>query len=139
MNNSHTKIYAAAGAQFCGYSLVRRIAAGCLIAAASMSAAQAGPRDKEAQRASQMQQREAFRERMQAAPQQGRGDQRQFDSREFEARAEEQRRNLQIEQEQNANAEAFRRSGRLTPDERRDLRRQINEAGNEIYPDRRRR
>jgi hypothetical protein len=27
-----------------------------------------------------------------------------------------------------------RRSGRMTPDERRDLRRQINEAGMDLYP-----
>jgi hypothetical protein len=30
-----------------------------------------------------------------------------------------------------------RRSGRMTPDERRDLRRQINEAGTDLYPQRR--
>jgi len=31
-----------------------------------------------------------------------------------------------------------RRSGRMTPDERRDLRRQINEAGMDLYPPKRR-
>lgn len=31
-----------------------------------------------------------------------------------------------------------RRSGRMTPDERRDLRRQINEAGIDLYPPKRR-
>jgi hypothetical protein len=30
-----------------------------------------------------------------------------------------------------------RRSGRMTPDERRDLRRQINEAGMDLYPQKR--
>jgi hypothetical protein len=32
-----------------------------------------------------------------------------------------------------------RRGGRMTPDERRDLRRQINEAGMDLYPNARRR
>jgi hypothetical protein len=58
-----------------------------------------------------------------------RGDQR-GDAR---AMRDEQRR--QMQQEQNMrNAENLRRSGRMTPDERRDLRRQINEAGMDLYP-----
>ncbi|ATQ76238.1 hypothetical protein CR152_18115 [Massilia violaceinigra] len=62
--------------------------------------------------------------------------QRQDTQRQFEARADEQRRQLQAQQEQNAQntADAARRGGRMmTPDERRDLRRQINEAGVDIY------
>jgi hypothetical protein len=48
---------------------------------------------------------------------------------------DEQRRQMQMQQEQNMrNAENLRRSGRMTPDERRDLRRQINEAGMDLYP-----
>jgi hypothetical protein len=47
--------------------------------------------------------------------------------RAFDGR-EEQRR-----MEQSAQNDAFRRTGRLTADERRDLRRQINEAGQDIY------
>jgi hypothetical protein len=138
MNIAHTKIDAAASAKFCGYSLVRRVAASCVIGVAVMSAAIAGPgdRDREAFRAGQAQQREAAPQRQYEGRQQ-----REFNPREFEARAEERRRELQSQQqaEQNQNAEAFRRSGRLTPDERRDLRRQINEAGNDIYPNRRNR
>nr|WP_229256069.1 hypothetical protein [Duganella fentianensis] len=57
-------------------------------------------------------------------------DLRQIDPRSYEARAEEQRRAMQ---EAGRNAEMNRRAGRLTPDERRDLRRQINEAGQDIY------
>jgi hypothetical protein len=75
---------------------------------------------RDAQRAQQEQQAQQF----QAQPrreQDNRGDPRAYD-----ARAEEQRRNMQ-------GAEPSRRSGRLTPDERRDLRRQINEAGQDIY------
>lgn len=52
------------------------------------------------------------------------------DPRSFEARAEEQRR---VMEENNNNAEVSRRMGRMTPDERRDLRRQINEAGQQVY------
>ena len=138
MNITHTKIDAAASAKFCGYSLVRRVAACCVIGMAVMSAATAGPsdRDRESFRGGQGQQREAAPQRQYEGRQQ-----RDFSAREFEARAEEQRRSLQAQQQadQNQSAEAFRRSGRLTPDERRDLRRQINEAGNDIYPNRRRR
>jgi hypothetical protein len=52
------------------------------------------------------------------------------DPRSFEARAEEQRRMME---ESSSNVEMNRRMGRMTPDERRDLRRQINEAGQEVY------
>nr|WP_257620178.1 hypothetical protein [Janthinobacterium sp. NKUCC08_JDC] len=50
----------------------------------------------------------------------------QRDARSFDTRAEEQRR-------ANEGADASRRTGRMTPDERRDLRRQINEVGQDIY------
>lgn len=65
----------------------------------------------------------------QAMPQRA-PDQRQIDPRSFEARADEQRRAMQ---DSSRNAEMNRRVGRLTPDERRDLRRQINEVGQDIY------
>jgi hypothetical protein len=52
------------------------------------------------------------------------------DSRSFEARAEEQRR---LMQENANNAEISRRMSRMTPDERRDLRRQIDDARIEVY------
>lgn len=139
MNNAHTKIDAAAGASFCGYAIVRRLAAACLIGLTAVSAVQAGPRDPESRREMrneilQQQQRQSD-ERLQ----------RQSDSRAFEQRAEDQRRSMQMQREQdarnarNSESEAFRRSGRLTPDERRDLRRQINEAGADIYRSRDRR
>jgi hypothetical protein len=61
-------------------------------------------------------------------------DARGYDPRAFDVR-DEQRRQAQMQQEQNMrNAENARRSGRMTPDERRDLRRQINEAGMDLYP-----
>lgn len=44
-----------------------------------------------------------------------------------DGRADERHRAMQ------ERGDAARRNGRLTPDERRDLRRQINEAGQDIY------
>ncbi len=128
MNITHIKMNAAAGENFCGYSLVRRIAGGCLIAVAVMSSALANPNDadrngpRDAYRAERAQQQRQYEER-----------QRNQDARAYEQRAEDQRR------QQDAQGESSRRGGRLTPDERRDLRRQINEAGMDIYPNRRRR
>jgi hypothetical protein len=59
-----------------------------------------------------------------------RGEQRPFDEPRFE-----QRRAPQEQRE--PQHDARRSSGRMTPDERRDLRRQINEAGMDLYPQRR--
>ncbi len=61
----------------------------------------------------------------------------QQQQREQQRAYEEQRR--QAVQAQGDNREGGRRGGRLTPDERRDLRRQINEAGMDIYPNAQRR
>ncbi|MCS0584568.1 hypothetical protein NX784_23565 [Massilia pinisoli] len=59
-----------------------------------------------------------------------RDDQRPFDEPRFEQRrAPREQREPQHD--------ARRSSGRMTPDERRDLRRQINEAGMDLYPQRR--
>lgn len=130
MNIARTKLDAAAAAPHRAVTLGRRLVVCCLIGAAAMSAAIAGPPGSRGQGQSM--------ERAQPRQYDDRAA-RQFDDREFQARADEQRRQLQMQQEQAAQNEAFRRSGRLTPDERRDLRRQINEAGNEIYSNRRRR
>lgn len=129
MNIAHIESKALPGGQKDVQSIVRRFAACCLIGVAAMSVAHAGPRDRDRDAQAQ---RDTYRpERAQRQPEQRQGDAR-----------EDQRRNEQFQQDQqNAqnNAEAFRRSGRLTPDERRDLRRQINEAGADIYPARNRR
>jgi uncharacterized protein HemX len=60
----------------------------------------------------------------------------------YDVRAYEEQRRLQQQQyqEQRQDGRDSRRggaSGRMTPDERRDLRRQINEAGMDLYPPRR--
>jgi hypothetical protein len=51
---------------------------------------------------------------------------------------DDQRRAPQYQQDQREQPHDGRRSGRMTPDERRDLRRQINEAGMDLYPPKRR-
>ena len=58
--------------------------------------------------------------------------------REQQRAYEEQRRAVPVQQS-DAYRDSGRRGGRLTPDERRDLRRQINEAGADIYPNAQRR
>jgi hypothetical protein len=61
----------------------------------------------------------------------------------YDVRAYEEQRRLQQQQQQQfqqyqqEQRDARRGSGRMTPDERRDLRRQINEAGMDLYPPRR--
>lgn len=87
---------------------------GALLAAAPAHAF--GPGDREPPRREERDQRDM---------RDGRGER---DNRAFE-RAEERRRMMQ----ESGNAELSRRVDRMTPDERRDLRRQINEAGQEIY------
>lgn len=65
-------------------------------------------------------------------PQQDRG------QRDAEMRAyDDQRRAQQQDQAYPQRDDPRRPSSRLTPDERRDLRRQINEAGMDLYPRRR--
>ena len=66
-------------------------------------------------------------------------EQRAFEQRDQQRAYEEQRRQAVQMQQGDGNREGGRRGGRLTPDERRDLRRQINEAGADIYPNAQRR
>jgi hypothetical protein len=116
----HKKIHAAASASFCVRSSMGSLLLCCGLLGAGLAHAEPGdgPR-REDNRPQQVQiQRQADQ-------------QRQVDQRNsYEARAEEQRRAMQ---EASRNAEMNRRVGRLTPDERRDLRRQINEVGQDIY------
>ena len=59
--------------------------------------------------------------------------------REQQQRAYEEQRRQATQMQQGDPNQGNRRGGRLTPDERRDLRRQINEAGMDIYPNAQRR
>jgi hypothetical protein len=141
MNNALNQTCAASRTTACGplARLARRGAVACAMAclAFTAQAQQYSERgrgdDPHAQRAERYQQ-----------PRQERGESLRSDTRQFERQAyearEEQRRQQQIQQEQNMrNSETVRRGGRMTPDERRDLRRQINEAGIDLYPNSRRR
>lgn len=127
MNFDQHKIDAASRAKFCRRSvLVRMLAAaslfGCLAAPAL-----AGDKERPQQaRQERRQEVQAAREAQQRQAEPLRNDTRQFS---YEARPDEQRRAAPVRQD----PAQGRQGGRLTPDERRDLRRQINEAGNDIY------
>jgi hypothetical protein len=128
MDNAHIKTIAKSGPAGTLVRLACRGAAVLLLACAGIGAASAqnGHRDEG--------QQVPRGERFQLPRDDGR-EARVYDNRAFDAR-DEQRRQAQLQQEQNMrNAENARRSsGRMTPDERRDLRRQINEAGADLYP-----
>lgn len=143
MINAHIPDHAATGApaRSTALRLVRRGVLACALLVAGIGAAQAQHgrgqyRDEPAQL-----QQDGRGERLQNLPresetprEQPRFDPRSFDSREFDDVRRHRQQQQQLQQEQNArNAEAVRRS-RMTPDERRDLRRQINEAGMDLYP-----
>ena len=137
MGIDHKKIHAAASASFCVRSSMGAAMLCCGLLGATVAQADSdGPRRDEqrnaparehAQAQAQPQQQAQPQPRQQAERQ---AEPRQLDPRSYEARAEEQRRAMQ---DAGRNAEMSRRVGRLTPDERRDLRRQINEAGQDIY------
>lgn len=128
MKNALTTIHAAASTRLCGrLAFVRAIVLGCAVACAGAPAF-AQERDRDGRRDAPSQPVQRDQSRAERMPAQQRIDPRQFDQQGFDARAEEQRRQAAQQQEQG------RRAGRLTPDERRELRRQINEAGNDLYP-----
>jgi hypothetical protein len=131
MNIALTHILAAATALVSGKNaFVRAMVLGAVVAGASAPVLAGQDRDRDGQRNGQQVQpgREQMRpERVapQPRPDPRQYDTRQSDPRQYDVRAEEQRR-----QEQGG----ARRGTRLTPDERRELRRQINEAGIDLYP-----
>lgn len=132
MNIAPLHIHAAASARFCGgNALVRAVVLGCAMACASVPAL--ADRGQDGQR-SAPQQQEPRAERMAPPPRQN------DNGRAQDMRAEEQRRQMQQQQQQyqqqqqQQQEQGARRGGRLTPDERRELRRQINEAGMDLYP-----
>ncbi len=118
----HKKISAAACASFC----VRSPLAAALLCCGLLGAAAGTAQAQDGQRRDQQQNNQGG----QRSEQQRANDARQLDPRRYEERAEEQRRAMQ---EASRNAEMNRRVGRMTPDERRDLRRQINEVSQDLY------
>jgi type IV secretory pathway VirB10-like protein len=132
MNIALTHIAAAASSLFSSnHALARAMVLG--VAAACISAPVLAGQDRDGQRHAPQQQtpqpsrEQAPPERMPPPPPR-QYDSRQYDSRQYDVRAEEQRRQGQAQEQ------GGRRGGRLTPDERRELRRQINEAGIDLYP-----
>lgn len=130
MNNVHTKTQAKASAAG-GDRLARFVRHGVVAFALACTAAgaMAAGQDR-GQRREEMQQ-QAMRDRYDNRAQDPRYDQRAFEMREDARRQQEQLREQQRED--------GRRGVRMTPDERSDLRRQINEANRDLYPNARRR
>jgi hypothetical protein len=122
MNSAFTLHHAAKKAGRLGRFAV--LACALVLGAGSAFAQQHGDRRDDR---GDMQQSSRFR----LPPQQDR------DQRDDMRALEEQRRAQQQEQREQREQQHERRSGRMTPDERRDLRRQINEAGMDLYPQRR--
>ena len=127
MNNVFTKNQAA-GVTASGDRLTRFVRNGVLACVLACSAAGAmaaghdrGPR--------QDMQQQSVRDRFDSRAQ----DQRAY---EMQMREEARRRDME-EQARLQQRDEARRGGRMTPDERRDLRRQINEANMDLYPPRR--
>ena len=132
MNIAHHHQRPDEGTSLSAISWVRGVAATLIVGAALLPALPVHAGDREQQRAEQRYEH-AQRDRAQQ-----REDVRQFDPRDFDARVDPRGEQVQDRRDQRAarRADSGRRasSARLTPDEKRDLRRQINEAGMDIYP-----
>ncbi|MFC4932705.1 hypothetical protein [Massilia sp. GCM10023247] len=140
MTNAHIKTTAVTGAKGRLFArLARRGIAVCVLACAGIGAAQAQyhGRNNDAQLPPPP---SARAERLAVPPQiDAPREQRMFDQqRDHQRMAEERRQAVQMMQNEGVR-DGGRRGGRLTPDERRELRRQVNEAGMDIYPNRERR
>ncbi|MCX7294303.1 hypothetical protein [Janthinobacterium sp.] len=123
MNIFTKKIHAAPSAAIAARTTVLSAFAVCSIFAASVALAQNQPPPR---RDDQQQMQAQRYEQVQRSSSNDTRLREQRDARSFDTRAEEQRRT-------NEGVDASRRTGRMTPDERRDLRRQINEVGQDIY------
>ena len=129
MNIDDTKMIAKLHANVCGRvssmaNLVRRGGVACVLACTTVVAlAPAHAQDRSGFRKDDLQQQQRDERSDRNAQRQ---DMPRFEPR--DARIDDTRR------QQDHNAERQRQSGRLTADERRDLRRQINEAGVDLYP-----
>jgi len=140
MTNALTKTNAAARGQGSRFArLARRGLAVCMLACVGLGAAHAqgqGRRDD-------MQPPPPARADRYPSPQIDGREQRMYEQQRDQQREQQQRmmddQQQRRQQMQEQSSREGRREGRLTPDERRDLRRQINEAGADIYPNARRR
>lgn len=127
MNNVHTKIQAANEgrlARFVRHGVIA-VALACTAASAMAQGQDRGPRREEMQQ-------QAMRDRYEMRAQDPR----------YDPRAQEMRDEARMRQEQamrDSMREEGGRRGRMTPDERSELKRQINEANRDLYPNARRR
>jgi hypothetical protein len=132
MTNAHIKTYAASGAKSGWLARVaRRGFAVCVLACAGIGAANAQYHGRRGD--AQLPPPPSARSEHLAVPpqiEQPREQQRMFDQQ----REREERRQAVQQMQQEGARDSGRRGSRLTPDERRELRRQVNEAGMDIYP-----
>ncbi|MFD2368265.1 hypothetical protein [Pseudoduganella sp. GCM10020061] len=130
----HARTAAAARSLF---ALGSGLVLACVMAASGAQAQETPqPRPERPQPQREVQQREAQRDlqrEMQRQEMHRQEQARQEMQREQRAYEEQQRRILQAQQEQQEQQEGQRRHGRMTADERSELRRQINEANQDIY------
>jgi len=135
MNNVTTKIEAGHKAPAAGSlaRLVRHGVVACMLACTA-AGAMAGGQDRNAP---------PMRDRYDSRVQDPRFDQRAYeDQRRQQDAMREQAMREQAMREQAMRDQGMRdegRRGRMTPDERMELKRQINEAGRDLYPNARRR
>jgi hypothetical protein len=112
-----------------------RAALACALACMALGSGAALAQHDRGDRGDQpMQQERHGGERFQLPPQDR--EQRQAEMRAFDEQRRQQQQ-YQQQMQQQVQQEQRRSSGRMTPDERRDLRRQINEANMDLYPQRR--
>ena len=136
MNDALIKNPAATGGRLAPRfaSFVRHGVVACVLACTAAGAMAAG-QDRNSRREDMQQQ--SMRDRFDTRAQDQRSDARAY---EMQMREEARRQQMQEDaMRERAAREEGRRGGRMTPDERRDLRRQINEANVELYPNARRR
>lgn len=134
MNSAPTDNHAA-GTAVRGMRTVARAALACaLVFSGGLAFAQQGGDRRDDQQQHQQASRERFTLPQQQQQDRGRRD---ADPRSYDDAHRPQQSQYQPPQQaqqQPQREDPRRPSGRLTPDERRDLRRQINEAGQDLYP-----
>jgi len=130
MNNVFTRTQAAAATAH-GVRMARFVKRGMVacILACTAAGALAGGQDRGPRQDMQ-------RDRYEARVQEQRYDARAYEMQ-MQEREEERRRMMEERSRMEPRGDEGRR--RMTPDERSDLRRQINEAGRDLYPNARRR
>ena len=133
MKEALNKTQAVAGGKGRLVRLVRHGVLACVLAGVG-----AGALAQSYDRGAQRQEAQQYRERFQMQGQDMRGfddRQRAYDEARQRAFEDQQRRQMQMDREQREP----RGERRMTPDERSDLRRQINEARKDLYPNAQRR